>query len=269
MAELRNIKWGKLAKALTKKEYLLALAKSRSLQWWLTLGLRDLGYLMIDDTKDLVLEYKGIKFYPDVYNYARMFEAWDRYRIDRIRPTDVVLDLGANIGSFTLPAAKRAKEVYAIEPIYYEQLRKNIELNGLQNICVLPLSIGSNKVDAGLMKEQVAMPEALAHILGNIQNKVDVLRMDIGGAEWQEAPPQIFKDVRQFELELHFYKNRKGDIDSWKEFFIVNKYNAILRWSKHKHWLYVSAEKADRPVWKECQLKDGSFKGESLGIWKQ
>jgi len=41
----------------------------------------------------------------------------------------VVLDLGANVGCFTLRAAQKAKHVYAVEPLYTDELVSNIALN--------------------------------------------------------------------------------------------------------------------------------------------
>lgn len=53
-----------------------------------------------------------------------------------IRPGYVVLDIGANIGYFTLLMAKQAKQVHAFEPEprNFQTLQKNIELNKLSNV---------------------------------------------------------------------------------------------------------------------------------------
>lgn len=269
MAELRNIKWGKFCKTLFKREYFKALLKSRSLQWWLTLGLRDNGYVILDDLETLTLEYKGVKFYPDVYNYARMFEAWDRYRIEGVRKGDTVLDLGANIGSFTLPAAKVAKRVVAVEPIFHELLKRNIELNSLENVNVVPCAIGTNLADAGLTVPFRVEEISLTKILEKVGEKIDVIRMDIGGAEWNFHQPldYLWEGVRQWEIEFHFYEDRKGDWNSWKNWLEEIGYGYIARWSKHRHWLYLSADK-ELEVRKEVQLTDGSFRGGSLEKWK-
>ena len=272
MAELRNIKWNSLIGTLCKKVYLKALLKSRSLQWWLTLGLRDNGYVMLDDLEGLVLEYKGVRFLPDVYNYARMFEAWDRYpALGKLRPDDTVLDLGANIGSFTLPAAKATRKVIAVEPIFYKALQGNIKLNGLNNVEVLPVSVIESRVDAGLSGLKTSLGLLHTESLSAVLDEITIWRMDIGGAEWSLSIPH-FRKVRLFEIEFHFYtlKQRKeGNWSSWKNFFQENGYGYTARWSKHRHWLYVSAEKVERPLWREYQLRDGSFRGESLKIWRE
>jgi phthiocerol/phenolphthiocerol synthesis type-I polyketide synthase E len=53
-----------------------------------------------------------------------------------ILPGDIVFDVGANIGVFTLCAAKQGAHVYAYEPIppTFELLRQNIHLHGFDTI---------------------------------------------------------------------------------------------------------------------------------------
>ena len=53
-----------------------------------------------------------------------------------LRPRDVAIDIGANIGSLTLPMASMAGHVYAIEshPHNFNVLCANLALNGIQNV---------------------------------------------------------------------------------------------------------------------------------------
>ena len=65
-----------------------------------------------------------------------------------IKPGDVVIDIGANIGYYALQEARLVGPegmVYAIEPVVenYELLCKNIELNGYTNIKPYLLAIGN------------------------------------------------------------------------------------------------------------------------------
>jgi FkbM family methyltransferase len=64
-----------------------------------------------------------------------------------VRPGATVLDLGANIGYFSLVAAEKAGaqgSVYAFEPgpENLEVLKRNIEINGFANIRVVPKAVG-------------------------------------------------------------------------------------------------------------------------------
>ncbi len=273
MAELRNIKWRKFTGSLLERSSLVPFLKSRSLQWWLTIALRKNGYIVLDDLDGLVMEYKGVKFVPDLINYPRMFEAWDRYRIDAVREDDVVLDLGANIGSYTLPVAQKVSKVYAVEPMFFGLLKDNIELNRLNNVEVLSQAVALTsrvKVDCQEYEDEVdSSTFELIVDWYNLQDRLTVLRMDIGGEEWNINLGSIPFLVRLLEIEFHFWNKGPG-VSNWlsfKRWLEANEYGYIARWSKHSHWLYLSAEKG-WDVKREVQLEDGSFRGRSLELWR-
>jgi tRNA wybutosine-synthesizing protein 2 len=61
----------------------------------------------------------------------------ERPRIAKLaRQNEIVVDMFAGIGYFSLPLAKRVKKVYAIElnPVSYHYLLENIKLNKLDNV---------------------------------------------------------------------------------------------------------------------------------------
>lgn len=75
-----------------------------------------------------------------------------------IKPGDIVLDIGANIGAFTVPLANKVGNfgrVYAIEPqrIIFQRLNANIALNELSNVITLWSAVGneSGTVDVPLI----------------------------------------------------------------------------------------------------------------------
>ncbi|KKL18947.1 hypothetical protein LCGC14_2470440, partial [marine sediment metagenome] len=61
--------------------------------------------------------------------------------------------------------------------------------------------------------------------------------------EFGLTPEQFAEKSRQFEIEFNFYKGEKGRWEEWKRWFESEGYGYTARWSKHRHWLYVSAEK--------------------------
>jgi FkbM family methyltransferase len=71
---------------------------------------------------------------------ATLHEIWDDKLYFQagvsILPGDIVFDVGANIGVFTLCAAKQGATIYAYEPIppTFELLQHNIDLHGFDNI---------------------------------------------------------------------------------------------------------------------------------------
>lgn len=265
--ELRNIKWGKFIKGLLERDTLSILLKSRSLQWWLTVGFRKQGMMILDEP-DIILGYKGISYHVDLINYPRIFEAYSRYNIGGIREDDTVLDIGANIGSFTLPAAKVAKKVYAVEPMFTETLKENVELNNFENVEVIDKALGA---DFGTLEVDCQEYKGLynsvhfGHLLDMV-GPVSVLRLDCGGVEWC-IESFLLKGIRQLEIEFHFWENRDGSWDRWKDWLEEEGYGYKARWSKHKHWLYLSASK-DRKGSQEVFLKDGSFTDRSKKLWE-
>lgn len=93
-------------------------------------------------TKDLF--WRGIKGYE--YPVVSIFT-------ELIKDADVMLDCGANIGYFSLLAAKvnPSIKVYAFDPMpaALHFLERNISLNGLEdNIEVLPIAIGKSEGQA-------------------------------------------------------------------------------------------------------------------------
>ena len=96
----------------------------------------------------------------------------------QLRPDDVAVDVGANIGYYTILMAKKAKKVYAVEPeeINFEILQKNVTANNLKNVVLI-------KVAASNKNEQRAMIKDLKnygnHHLGREKSGgVDCQRLD-------------------------------------------------------------------------------------------
>jgi len=135
------------------------------------------------------------------------FEPYETALIaSQIRPGDVVLDIGANIGYYTLILARLVGEtgrVYAFEPdpTNFELLKKNVRANGYQNVVYIkkavsdrsgPLSLylcPDNKGDhriydsrddrASITVEAVTLDEHFA----DFQGQINFIKMDIQGAE--------------------------------------------------------------------------------------
>lgn len=83
-----------------------------------------------------------------IERYLYVFGTWEpsltAYVRSRLRPGDVFVDIGANVGYFTLLAARLVGpdgHVVAIEPLprTVERLRSNVAANQLANVSVVPL----------------------------------------------------------------------------------------------------------------------------------
>ena len=64
------------------------------------------------------------------------------YNYDDVRSSDIVLDIGANIGAFSFNVCKNVDHVYAVEPVLTSTLKSNISLNNIKNITVLECGLG-------------------------------------------------------------------------------------------------------------------------------
>ncbi len=95
---------------------------------------------------------KGLRLHYDrAINYHAVLGLWDLeafdYLKDFVREGMVVADVGANIGLFSLWAARRGTRVYAFEPAPYAVgiLRKNLELNHIDSVEIAELACSDRK----------------------------------------------------------------------------------------------------------------------------
>jgi FkbM family methyltransferase len=123
-------------------------------------------------------------------------------------PDSVFIDIGANIGLFSLCMAPFAGLVIAIEPgkTALQRLQQNLWLNGFDNVTVIPSGVGdatgqttliqvagnlggAKTVDSDCGGEVVEV-SPLAEILGKLQvSNIDALKIDIEGNEARALLP--------------------------------------------------------------------------------
>ena len=156
-------------------------------------------------------------------------EPYERYF--KVKPGETVVDAGACIGEFTVPAAKKAKRVIAIEaaPENVIWLKKNIEANGLGNVCIIEKAVWNRKKLLKLhLRESIGkhslvptkrrrecvkvQADTLDHILFRVGiKKVDFLKMDVEGAEIEalEGAKRILEVTNKIVIETHVRNARK------------------------------------------------------------
>jgi len=130
--------------------------------------------------------------------------------ISSLKEGMTVLDIGANIGYYTVLMALKvggSGRVIAFEPnpLLYENLKLNIELNGLNNVLALPIALSDSKGESqfffppegqeghGSLKKNSTFTEArtgnvstdrLDEVLSRLEiMKVDLIKIDVEGAE--------------------------------------------------------------------------------------
>jgi FkbM family methyltransferase len=123
-----------------------------------------------------------------------------RFIQESIKPSFTAVDVGANIGYYTLIMARLAKHVYAFEPEpkNFEILEKNIAVNGVENV-ILDRSALSDKNSIGTLhicnfnngmnrlypskwcSSETIQVETMK--LDDVVEHADFIKMDIEGAE--------------------------------------------------------------------------------------
>ena len=91
--------------------------------------------------------------------------------IDRMHPGDVLFDIGANVGLYTIYAAKRGVRVFAFEPESqnYALLNRNIYLNGLQDhVTALNVALSDRNVIDALYLSSMEKGASLHTVHSNV-----------------------------------------------------------------------------------------------------
>ncbi len=164
---------------------------------------------------------------PDVETLIEVYRLKLYHQLSRFLPKqgDVVIDVGANIGEYTLVVAKAVGpqgRVIAFEPNQsaLALLKKNVHSNRADNIVVIPSAVadqkgtvsiytfpGTNITDSMLpltstyyLAPAITLDAALSR-----EKRIDIIKMDIEGGEYralQEARTVLQKKPRLI-MELH------------------------------------------------------------------
>jgi FkbM family methyltransferase len=122
-----------------------------------------------------------------------------------LRPDDVVLEVGANIGYYALIEARICKKVYAVEPHpdNLSRLRKNVALNGFSNIEVQQAAFGATDGTIPLYCSDLSNWHSCREAPKSVSDYIDVKCMTIDRfVECNESPTFIKMDVEGYELQV-------------------------------------------------------------------
>lgn len=170
--------------------------------------------------------FVGPAFDINVANAVRQLGTFDlgqSYALQTLcRRGDLVLDVGANIGGFTVPLAERvgaSGEVHAFEPFrrVYQHLNANVALNGLSNVFAHNVALGRspkrldvftadlhtfNFPSAMRVEDQIDHREAEAHNVKYApdQERIEIRTLDSFSFDRRIALIKI--DVEFMELEV-------------------------------------------------------------------
>lgn len=127
-----------------------------------------------------------LRFYPSALSGALWVDlhsrhADEKFLRDYLRPGDVVVDVGANVGSLTLEASVivgDSGKVFAIEahPKTFEYLWGNIELNQVKNVCACNVALGD--AEGAVLFSDTALDDQNSVITDGDGVKVPMYQLD-------------------------------------------------------------------------------------------
>lgn len=146
-----------------------------------------------------------------------------------IHENDLIVDIGAHIGSFSIYAAGFAKRglVYSLEPVHsnFELLERNVELNGFTNIVPVEKAVteksGQREIfvqlgdttmhsfynPRGKSRKTLVRTITLADFMRDYSiDQIDFLKMDCEGSEYEiliGCPDQILERIKRISMESH------------------------------------------------------------------
>lgn len=180
------------------------------------------GYSRVDTRNVSVLktQYGSFNYNRALRDFPDVFEQIEEYNVSDFSKDDVVLDVGANIGVFTVKIAPMVKHVIAVEPLFYQELKDNVKLNNLENVTCLPYSLGTGssfKINF-CGKEAEIQSLKLNDILAKCPYKPNVLKTDCEGGEWAINSAEEFAEhFDKVEGEFHNfdYLGNKCEPEDW------------------------------------------------------
>ena len=152
-----------------------------------------------------------------IYNLDKYFylvdQAINEYDYSDIRETDIVLDLGACVGGFTLEVNNKVDHVYAVEPLFIDELCANLTLNNAKNVDVFTCALGEPDTVQHItfVDKTIDVPcKSLSEIILMCGGHVDVLKIDCEGGEWHIKPHEL-EGIRRIEAEVHSFNGEHQD----------------------------------------------------------
>ena len=183
-------------------------------------------------------------------DHAPIIEIFLREDYGKMPDNSVIVDLGANIGAFTVYATTTARNVtvLAYEPLtaYFDLMNENVAINKQKesvkcfNIAVagemkpktlyvkdtdffFPTFIG----EQGQESIEVECTTLSNIIESNALDRVDVLKIDCEGAEYEilySTPLQYFERIREIRMEYHILDSGQRHIKRLREFLSETGY---------------------------------------------
>ncbi len=185
-----------------------------------------------------------------------------------INQDDTIIDIGANIGAFSIFAAHNAKKgiIYAFEPSVenYVLLKKNIKLNNITNLKPINQAVAAKN---GTTKLYLDKSNKAAHSINIVSKDYNVvktvslsnvfkthrikecnlLKLDCEGAEYEillNTSSSTFKKINKIVCEYHephYYgiKDKQYNVKNLIDFLKLNKFKVkVIKVNDYEGLLY-------------------------------
>ncbi len=180
--------------------------KSKSLQEFINHRFKDDSVYILpkDVAKYITTSYA-------TFNYDSMLSTLSdikEYDISDLKSTDIVLDVGACIGAFSLKVANKVKHVYSVEPMMVDKLKNNLNLNNVKNITIIEKALGDGDLDLEYhINKRKIKGTSLTELIQLCGGHIDFLKCDCEGGELSIKSEEL-KGIRCIEMEVHCSKER-------------------------------------------------------------
>jgi FkbM family methyltransferase len=170
-----------------------------------------------------VFEHPILRFGEFRFHFSSKRTVWPYYAIFfqrtydclRIRPDDVVLDAGANAGLFSIPVAAKCRKVIAVEPgaDNFGALATNKQVNNASNVVLVKkalwdydgyVEIGGEGLTHAVTNQGTRVSAiTIDSLLRELKSSIDIVKMDIEGAEVRCLDGSYLENVREIVIETH------------------------------------------------------------------
>jgi hypothetical protein len=177
---------------------------------------------------------EGLNFCPKSFSRDGIVDQMmsdNPYHVEDILPNDIVIDVGANVGGFSLLASTRTKnKIISVEPVLYDVLEENILLNKKKDqIIPLKAAFGDgNEKEITWGKTVRVNGITLSKLLKMAGGRCDFLKMDCEGGEWDGILQCDELDkIGRVAMEYHYF-NKERDVELLVQKFKDSGFNVKL-----------------------------------------
>jgi len=169
-----------------------------------------------------------------------------------INSNDVVIDIGAHIGLFTLYASQFCNEgtIYSFEPVKenYELLVENVKSNNLKQVRIFNLAVSNSNESIKLyinddksghsmfsQSSQSIMVDSISLQKIFDDNNIEhcnFLKLDCEGAEYEiikNLPSEYFEKIDKIVIEYHMANSQPELLDELKEVLVRQKFHIEIK----------------------------------------